>query len=338
MDGVHVQSRVKSAKKQVHLILFFRWEHLSPLLKHVVTVLNSYCEVSFSNPCCIPASSLHSKNFGRKSIWTRRLPPWSQTERGMAKTFEVKLPTTTQSQGTHHLLDFSGDGNWEHDISSICNNVNGVFSTFLYDLFPWVNMYMYEVLWKNCVLTCPNRSYLPMDLFHIIVEFSKQEHGIGILKWAMWLWSISSDLWIVRQKLWKFIQSMPVARSQVHCPKRLVVGVGSAPQHSPTWHLNDFECCRKYVCPNHAQLTGDVCAAPKVLALFWPSAVNLNFRGQTNIIQITAITKFLMVRFQQLSDALRRCHITSTASQHLVMTRCIDSVSDQDPDIHIYII
>ena len=43
-----------------------------------------------------------------------------------------------------------------------------------------------------------------------------------------------------------------------------------------------------------------------------------------------------MVRFQQLSDALRRCHITSTASQHLVMTRCIDSVSDQDPEIYIY--
>ena len=147
MDGVHEESRVQknrctSSSSSGESILALSSNMLWLCWTHTAKSHFPILAASLP-PLCI------QKHFGRKSIWTRRLPPWSQTERGMAKTFEVKLPTTTQSQGTHHLLDFSGDGNWEHDISWIYNNVNSVFSTFSsMTSLEWICK---RFSWKLCV-------------------------------------------------------------------------------------------------------------------------------------------------------------------------------------------
>ena len=56
------------------LVLFFWWEHLGPFLRSTICTICTL-QTGESLALAAPASSLHSKNLGRKSIWTRRLPP-----------------------------------------------------------------------------------------------------------------------------------------------------------------------------------------------------------------------------------------------------------------------
>lgn len=119
----------------------------------------------------------------QNEVWPKRLRlsfP-RQLNRKVRTTCSIFLETEIESTTSHQFAT----------MSTVCSQL---FS-MTYSL-GWICICM-RFSGKNCVLTCPNRSYLPMDLFHIIVEFSKQEHGIGILKWAMWLWSIS--MWLMNR-------------------------------------------------------------------------------------------------------------------------------------------
>ena len=192
MDGVHVQSRVQknrctssssSGESILALssnMLWLCWTHTAK--SHFPILAASLPPLCIQKILDGNRSEHEDFHLGHKQneVWPKRLRlsfP-RQLNRKVRTTCSIFLETEIESTTSHEFTT----------MSTVCSQ--------LFLLWLPLSEYARGSL-ENFVLTCSNRNYLPMDLFHIIVEFSKQEYGIGILKWATWLWSIS--MWLMNR-------------------------------------------------------------------------------------------------------------------------------------------